>query len=286
MSKKSSFLKKGFLFIYLGIWSVLLIAAVTWLTMFLIGTLGNPVSDKDLKPKNTEAFDSVLALTDKKVVRYLGEWEFLEPKLPGHFHHIGRWYQSDKWNFCIECHGPIPHSRNLKERAFLNMHNLFISCQVCHVRENETAAPDSFGWEDMTTGRLRPNPEMAEGVWGEYGAKIIQLRESRQNPQPLDLAEEREFAVEFRRKMNNISDSQKVIGNKFIHRKCIENPVTCSDCHNVKSQFLPYTDLGYSKERADFLVSTEVVDMIKRYETFLIPNLLKPQQQDIKEQAQ
>ena len=103
MSKKSSFLKKGFLFIYLGIWSVLLIAAVTWLTMFLIGTLGNPVSDKDLKPKNTEAFDSVLALTDKKVVRYLGEWEFLEPKLPGHFHHIGRWYQSDKWNFCIEC---------------------------------------------------------------------------------------------------------------------------------------------------------------------------------------
>lgn len=280
MSDKSSFSKKGFLFLYIGMWSFLLIAAGTWLTVFLVGTLGDPISDKSLKSKKVEAFDSILALTDKKVVRYLGEWEFLEPELPGHFHHIGRWYQSDKWNFCIECHGPIPHSRNLKERAFLNMHNLFISCQVCHVQETEGVTPSHFGWVDMTTGRLSPNPEMAEGVWGEYDAKIIQLKESQENPQPLSLKEEQEFAREFRKNMNSLNDSQKVIGNKFIHRKCVENPIRCSDCHNAKNQFLPFTDLGYSDERSSFLVSTEVVDMVKRYETFLIPNILKPKQQE------
>jgi hypothetical protein len=204
----------------------------------------------------------------------------VEPKLPGHFHHIGRWYQSDKWNFCIECHGPIPHSRSLKERAFLNMHNLFISCQVCHVQESEGVAPHRFGWVDMATGRLGPNPEMVKGVWGEYGAKIIPLVGPQESPEPLSLKEEQEFAAEFRQRMNDLNDSQKVIGNKFIHRKCVENPVRCSVCHDANSQFFPYTALGYSQERAAFLVSAEVVDLIKRYETFLLPKLLKPQQQE------
>ncbi len=278
MSHKPDLSKRLFLFVYVGMWSVLLVAAGAWLTVYLVGTLGDPLAGKGIEAANAKVFDSVLALTNKKVVRYLGEWEFLEPKLPGHFHHIGRWYQSDKWNFCIECHGPIPHSRSLKERAFLNMHNLFISCQVCHVQESEGVAPHRFGWVDMATGRLGPNPEMVKGVWGEYGAKIVPLTGPQENPQPLSLKEEQEFSTEFRRRMNSLNDSQKVIGNKFIHRKCVENPVRCSVCHDANSMFFPYTALGYSQERAAFLVSTEVVDLIKRYETFLLPNLLKPQQ--------
>jgi hypothetical protein len=278
MSHKPNPSKRLFLFAYVGMWSVLLIAAGTWLTVFLVGTLGDPLAGKAVEAANAKVFDSVLALTDKKVVRYLGEWEFLEPKLPGHFHHIGRWYQSDKWNFCIECHGPIPHSQNLKERAFLNMHNLFISCQVCHVQESEGVVPQRFGWVDMTTGQLGPNPEMVKGVWGEYGAKIVPLTGPQENPQPLILNEEQEFSVDFRKHMYSLNDSQKVIGNKFIHRKCVENPVQCSVCHDANSTFFPYTALGYSQERADFLVSAEVVDLIKRYETFLMPKLLKPQQ--------
>ena len=280
MSEKSNISKRLFLLFFVATWSVLLIAAGTWLTIYLVGTLGDPIADKGLEPADAEVFDSILALTEKKVVRYLGEWEFLEPKLPGHFHHIGRWYQSDKRSFCIECHGPIPHSRSVQERAFLNMHNLFISCQVCHVQESESAAPNHFGWVDIITGDLCPNPDIIEGVWGEYGAKIVPLKNHSENPQPLNLEEEQRFAAEFRQRMNSLNDSQKVIGNKFIHRKCIENPVKCSDCHRVENQFLPYTALGYSEERAAFLVSAEVVDLVKHYETFYMPNLLKPQQQD------
>ncbi len=279
MSHKSGFSRRGLLFLYVGMWSILLIAAGTWLTVYLVGTLGDPIAGTGTEPADAKVFDSVLALTDKKVVRYLGEWEFLEPKLPGHFHHIGRWYQPDRWNFCIDCHGPIPHSRSLKERAFLNMHNLFISCQICHVQETEGVAHNRFGWVDMTSGQLRPNPQMLKGVWGEYGAKIVPLMGSEENPRPLSLEEEQEFAAEFRRRMNDLNDSQKVIGNKFIHRKCVENPVRCSSCHDAKSEFFPYTALGYSSERAAFLVSAEVVDLVRRYETFHIPHLLNPQEQ-------
>ena len=267
--------KKYLLVLYVGAWSVILVAACIWLTMFLIGTLGDPFDDKQKHGPDLDAFDSLVALTEEKVVRYLGEWEFLEPKLPGHFHHVGRWYQPDKWNFCVQCHGPTPHSREPQQRAFLNMHNLFISCQVCHVQEAEGVAPTRFGWIDISNGRLCANPNMAEGVWGEYGAKIVPLKGTAENPLPATLDEEETFAAKFRKQVDNLNDRQKVVANKVIHRRCVEEPVRCADCHNSEKAFLPYTDLGYSAERSEFLVSAEVVDLVARYETFYIPNLLK-----------
>jgi hypothetical protein len=279
MSSNARGLKKYFLVLYVGMWIVILTSAIVWLTAFLVGTLRNPLATKNAKTPNLDVFDSVVALTEERVVRYLGEWEFNEPKLPGHFHHIGRWYQPDKWNFCVECHGPTPHSKTPQQRAFLNMHNLFISCQVCHVQEHEGAAPSRFGWIDITDGQLSSNPEMAEGVWGEYGAKIIQLKGTEENPQPVTLDEEEAFAETFRKRVDSLDDRQKVIGNKFIHRRCVNTPVRCSDCHKSEKAFLPYTDLGYSSERSAFLVSSEVVDLVGRYETFYMPNLLKADEQ-------
>jgi len=278
MSHQPSLTKRFLLFLYVVFWSVVLIGAGAGLTVYLVGTLGNPLAGREAKAAGTEAFDSVLALTEKKVVRYLGEWEFLEPKLPGHFHHIGRWYQPDEWNFCVGCHGPIPHSHSPRERAFLNMHNLFISCQTCHVQEEEGVAPTRFGWVDISTGQLCDNPDMNQGFWGEYGAKIVPLTGPENRPAPLTLDEEKTFAEEFRQRMNDLNDSQKVVGNKFIHRRLVENPVRCSGCHVSENVFLPYTDLGYSSERAAFLISAEVVDLVRRYETFHMPNLLQPQE--------
>jgi hypothetical protein len=279
MSQDQAVWKKYLLVLYVGMWSVVLIAACIWLILFLIGTLGY----RQEKTPEKDVFDSVVALTEEKVVRYLGDWEFLEPKLPGHFHHVGRWYQSDKWSFCVKCHGPTPHSKAPQQHAFLNMHNLFISCQVCHVREQEGVAPSRFGWVDITNGQLCSNPDMAEGVWGEYGAKIIQLKGAEENPQPVTLDEEDDFAATFRKRVDDLDDRQKVIGNRFIHRRCVDTPVRCGDCHNSEEVFLPYTALGYSSERSDFLVSSEVVDLVGRYETFYMPNLLKADERVQKE---
>jgi hypothetical protein len=273
MSHGSNPLKKGLLVLYVGMWSILITAAGAWLTVFLVGTLRDPLADKDV-PAEQEVFDSVLALTEKKVVRYLGEWEFLEPKLPGHFHHVGRWYQSDTWNFCITCHGQTPHSRSPQVRAFLNMHNLFISCQTCHVRENEAAPPTRFGWADITDGQLCSSPDMAAHPWGEYGTKIVPLTGPAENPRPVTLEEEEAFAAQSLKRMDKLSDQQKVIANRFIHRRCVETPVSCTSCHGAKP-FLPYTALGYSSERANFLMSTEVAELVARYETFHMPTLLK-----------
>jgi hypothetical protein len=279
MSHEARFVRRLGLLLYVVAWSIVLVAAGGWLTTYLVRTLGNPLAGEPAQAAGVKTFDSMLALTEKKVDRYLGEWEFQEPKLPGHFHHVGRWYESDTSSFCIGCHGPIPHSRSPMERAFLNMHNLFVSCLVCHVQEHEGVAPKRFGWIDVATGRATANPVMAQGVWGEYGAKIVPLTDGTPEAQPLELEEEKAFAADFRLHMNSLNDSQKVVGNKFIHRRCVDKPVQCSACHNAKSAFLPYVSLGYSPERAAFLVSAEVVDLVQRYETFHMPKLLNPPDQ-------
>jgi len=275
MSHNQAVWKKYLLVLYVGAWSVVLVGACIWLTMFLVGTLG----DKQEQDPDLDMFDSVVALTEEKVVRYLGEWEFHEPKLPGHFHHVGRWYQSDKWSFCVECHTSTPHSRAPQQRAFLNMHNLFISCQVCHVREEEGVAPTRFGWVDITDGQLCENPGMAEGVWGEYGAKIVPLKGNADNLQIASLVEEEAIAAKYHKQMDDLNERQKVAIKKRIHRRCVETPVRCGDCHNSEKAFLPYTDLGYSAERSAFLISSEVADLVARYETFYIPNLLRTDEQ-------
>jgi len=276
MSHKPSLSKKFLLFLYVATWAVVLTIAGAWLTKFLVGTLGNPLAGKDTLRAQMKIFDSVVALTEKKVVRYLGEWELSEPRLPGHFHHIGRWYEADKYNFCIKCHGQTPHSNNPQVRAFLNMHNLFISCQVCHVREKESLAPARFAWSNIADGQLCPSPDMSKQLWGEYGAKIVPLKNSEADPKPVTFEEEEAFAVEYFKRRDKLSDQQKVLANEFIHRRCIETPVRCSDCHSQQKAFLPYTSLGYTKERAAFLMSTEVADLVARYETFHMPSLLKP----------
>jgi len=279
MSQDQAVWKKYLLVLYVGMWCVILVGACIWLTTFLVGTLRDPFKDKQKQDLDFDSFDSLVAQTEERTVRYLGEWEFLEPKLAGHFHHVGRWYQPDKWNFCVECHTSTPHSRAPQQRAFLNMHNLFISCQVCHVQVEEGVAPTRFGWVDISNGQLRANPSMAEGVWGEYGAKIVPLKGDADNPQIASLDEEEEVAAKLREQQDELNERQQGVAKTRIHRRCVEVPVRCGDCHNSEKAFLPYKALGYSSERSAFLISAEVVDLVARYETFYIPNLLRTDEQ-------
>jgi hypothetical protein len=262
--------------VYVIISCLVLIAAGVWLTNLLVGMVAYPASHGQSLEEITD-FDIIVSQTDQQVTRRLGEWEFSEPMLDGHFHHIGRWYERDSWNFCIECHGPIPHSRSEQTRAFLNMHTLFISCEVCHVRMEEDKPPNRFGWITLTDGRLNPNPRIEEGVWGEYGAKIIQMVGSESDSEPLVMQEERDFSAEFQRRSSGLDETQKVVANKFIHRRCTQEHVQCTHCHIGEGALLPFRELGYSQERTDFLIKPEVVDLVQRYETFLMPSLLDPE---------
>lgn len=277
MSKHNNGIRRLFFLGYIIIMSTFLIAMSIGLTYFLVNTLDTPFFNKPELEKKID-MNSILSLTEQVVVRHQGEWTFSEPKLKGHFHHIGRWYQRDTWNFCIDCHGPIPHSKSPQIRAFLNMHSFYTSCLVCHVREHEDKEPTKFTWINLDKGETVSKPSINGNGWGEYGAKIIQLKNISNEKEPLHLDDERSFALEFKRKSGEVSETQKTVANNFIHKRCMEEPVRCTRCHTSQKPFLPYKKLGYSDERTAFLNNPEVVDLVQRYETFLIPNLLTPKQ--------
>ncbi|RMF85537.1 MAG: hypothetical protein D6744_01255, partial [Planctomycetota bacterium] len=47
-----------------------------------------------------------------------------------HYHRIPQWFQPDTGNTCATagCHSPLPHTKRIEVRAFLNMHSTFVDC--------------------------------------------------------------------------------------------------------------------------------------------------------------
>jgi len=50
------------------------------------------------------------------------------------FHKRGVLQVTEKLAFCMNCHLPLPHRKNKRNRTFLNMHSLYIACETCHFR--------------------------------------------------------------------------------------------------------------------------------------------------------
>ncbi len=251
-------------------------AAGIFLSVLLIGIVTHPDSHEK-KDAISEDFQQILSQTDKEVTRHMGDMGFSEPKLKGHFHHIGKWYENDTWNFCIECHGSIPHSKSAENRSFLNMHTLFVSCQVCHVPLLESEKTDTegrYGWIDIKKGELQKSPDMVNAVPGEYGVKIIQLSGTGSNPKPLYMQKERKFYEEFKLREKDLNETQKGITNKILHERCAEKPMECNKCHTTESPLLNFSELGYTEDRNNYLMNLEVVDLVQRAENFYIPTLL------------
>ncbi len=56
--------------------------------------------------------------------------------------------------FCQICHLPLPHSKTLRTRSFLNMHSRFIACATCHFRPKDRHL--DYRWLDYRTGKVIP----------------------------------------------------------------------------------------------------------------------------------
>ena len=104
-----------------------------------------------------------------------------KPGIPReHFHLIDAYVDRPDPNaqICTMCHGAYAHGKEKKVRAFLNMHEDFMACTVCHVRkEDGQAGPGliaeneriGFLWVDRETGEFK---NRVEGEYGKYPARI------------------------------------------------------------------------------------------------------------------
>ncbi len=283
MSTHTSRFQRIKMIVHVVVWTLVFTSMGAWLTVYMVGTLGDPLKKTDrakLKVTATPLEIDVFE-TDKTKNRRLGDEQFSEPVLPGHFHHIGKSYESDRFNFCIDCHGWLPHSRSKEMRSFLNMHTVFTDCMVCHVLTEDDKLPDQFVWRRLTDGTIGESISMSTKSWGEYGYKIMPVtRNGNAEPQPWRLTDEEALATKLQDRREPLDSVKKTVSNKLIHRRCADKPLRCKQCHTTDNSVLPFAMLGYDEKRRLFLSSIEVVEILEEKKVFYLPKLLEPYSRD------
>jgi hypothetical protein len=208
------------------------------------------------------------------------------PKKPGipreHFHMIDAYVDRPdaKAQICTLCHGAYAHGKEKKVRAFLNMHQDFIACAVCHVRKEDgkagpglIAANERIGflWVDRQTGEFKSR---VEGEYGKYPARISSViydtQDRKRLPTPITAAAARQF-LELKPKLKTKEQLEEARGK--LHKAITQKPISCSDCHK-QDGYLDFLELGFPRQRVDHLVSTEFVGMIDKYKTFHLPSVI------------
>jgi hypothetical protein len=229
------------------------------------------------KKKEDEKITFQKAILDgqERVKHYLGYRVLEQTRLEGHFHHIDFDFKPDKSNYCIECHGDLPHNKVKELRAFGNMHASFIACQTCHVVLEGQARTGAFKWYDRETGNIVKSPVKESVAPGTYNAKIMPLERVNGQLQRIDTPDRIAFSREYRQKEATLTEIQKSKAQRIIHKVVSKKPYLCERCHQKEDPVLPLAELGYPQHRIDTIVSTEVVGMIKNYTKFYIPMMLE-----------
>ncbi len=227
------------------------------------------------KEQDKSSFQKIILESEETVKLYLGYRVLEEKRIEGHFHHIDFEIGPDKRSLCIKCHGDMPHDNIPELRAFLNMHAFFINCLTCHVNIDKSKVQVIYKWYDRTTGEIVESP-VGKSKPGTYKAKIIPLEVINNEPQRIDSKENIDFAAEYTEAEKGLTEAQKSRAKKLIHKRVAEKPHVCQDCHQKENPLLPLRSLGYTDERRNIVLSTEVVGMIDKYTEFFIPKMLHP----------
>ncbi len=69
---------------------------------------------------------------------------------------------------------------------------------------------------------------------------------------------------------------------KRLHAGLTPEPLSCRDCHEQGSSYLPLRKLGYTEQRRQELVGSAVIGLIEKYdrhEKFYLPRLFAPRQE-------
>jgi hypothetical protein len=190
----------------------------------------------------------------------------------GHFHmtdeHISQ--PGPYQPICLTCHGTFPHSKEKKVRSILNFHNGFVACAVCHVRKDPADETFSFTWVDRKTGM---GSMSVAGEYGKYPAKIFPKRTSSQGQIEIIHPVSEESAKQFLKHKDQYTPDQVAQAKVKLHERLSKKPVFCTDCHK-KGGYFDFDELGFPKNRVDHLTSSEVANMIEKYETFYLPEVI------------
>lgn len=189
-----------------------------------------------------------------------------------HFHMIDAFiFQPGPYEpVCRTCHGTYAHSKDKRIRSFLNSHEGFLACAVCHVRKDPADKTVSFTWVDRRTGVIAM---AVEGEYGKFPAQIFPKRISASGQEVIIRPMSEKSAQAFLNNRDKLTPDQVAQAKAKLHEHISNKPVVCLECHK-KGGYLDFAELGFAKNRVDHLTSSEVASMIEKYETFYLPEVL------------
>jgi hypothetical protein len=170
---------------------------------------------------------------------------------------------------CFTCHTAYPHMRDVRSRAYLNMHGAFLACEVCHHRPQEGESLEYVWITDRGDQPVRD----VEGSRGVYGAHIYPARRSAEghlerlgkrvnDPRWAALAEQ----------AAGLSSPEQHALRGPAHDDNTGTPLDCRECHRVGG-VLDFTALGYAPPMVTRLEHLEVVEMLQGTTQFYFPDL-------------
>ena len=230
--------------------------------LWLISLVYLPLSDaKKTEPKTSPAAQ------DEGIFKQIIEAK--ETPASAHFHMVDHVTVQDEpfQPLCITCHGTLPHTKEKKLRSLLNFHTGYMACTVCHTRKEPLDEDLFFIWVDRKTGLMTSS---VEGSFGRYPSKIFPVRVTLAGRQEIYHPVSESAAEEFLKLKDKFTPDQMSQAKIKLHERITPKPVLCKECH-VKDGYFNFAKLGYPQNRIDHLVSSEVVGMIDKYETFYLP---------------
>lgn len=198
----------------------------------------------------------------------------------------------DKRPVCYICHSDLPHKKNKKIRALMNMHTQYFVCETCHIKDKPGVeivykwySPFEKNPEGPFFGtEYDPQTEML--VAGNKYAKIAPYfktdladHSSRTSVESDNLKiaiqiQDAPLAIDFMKVRDKLTPEQRDgVKNKF-HEYIKPKGHECKDCHTENS-ILNFRDLDFSEKRISDLKTMEITGIITKYEDFYLPEFFK-----------
>lgn len=200
-----------------------------------------------------------------------------------HFHHTFTYPRLAEENrpICFICHSEMPHNKNKRIRALLNMHTQYLACESCHIKPDENRRV-IFQWAspidqepqgpfvgtryDPQTGYLAESEDKFSKITPFYKSLSDGLASAVLN-------QDAPLARDFMRVRDQLSPAEREgVKNKF-HRNTQPKGPDCQTCH-AKNGHLDYRALGFSDKRIADLEHLNITGMLAKYESFYLPDLL------------
>lgn len=241
---------------------------ILWLSILL---MSNAVLS-DVKPQYQQWFET--AKPDEEALRHSADLlkehkdvPIQEKPLIQTFHKQTGALETSPNVFCRTCHGPLPHGKHLRTRAFMNMHVRFIACETCHFRPDQQKF--DYRWFDYSekrtvdgSGLFRLTHDIDNGKQRPDNPKIAPFFDD----QPAFVLKDSIFG-------KSIADTWKTAGPREqielrakIHLPLEKKGPDCQACHTTQNGMLELQKLGATPKEAEAMQKHVIPQFFKRYD--------------------